>query len=217
MTSKPDNVKSGLEQSCAYWDQRAAHSSTDCERVEQSRRAQRMRFEAFLIAHDLQGRSVLDVGCGVGDFWEHLKRRGIACDYVGFDLAPEMIRRCLERFPGVPFKTGNLLEWDPGRSFDYVVAFGVHGIKVAGGRAVLESVTRRQFELSAMAAHTTLLTDRYAGFAPHIQAWNPEEALTLALQITPYVLLQHDYLPNSFSLTLYREPLIDTRKGLLLD
>ena len=30
-----------------------------------------------------------------------------------------------------------------------------------------------------------------------------------------YVILRHNYLPNSFSITLYREPLIDTRRDLL--
>jgi len=86
-----------------------------------------------------------------------------------------------------------------------------------GGRELLRRVTRRQFELCRRAAHVDLLTDRYPGFDPHIQSWRVEEVLTLALSITPYVALRHDYLPNAFSVTLYREPLIDSCPGLLLD
>ena len=41
--------------------------------------------------------------------------------------------------------------------------------------------------------------------------------LTLALSITPYVRLEHDVLPNDFSITLYREPLIDRADDLVID
>ncbi len=210
-------MTNGLQQAQAYWDKRAAEAATDCEKVEQSRRAQRMRFEVFVLNHDLNGKTLLDVGCGMGDLWEHLLARGIHCDYTGIDISPEMVRRCRERFPGVPFECQNILEWNRGQQFDYTIAVGIHNIKVDGGWELLEQVTRRQFELCRVATHISLLTDRYTGFAPHIQPWRAEAILTLALDITPYVVLRHDYLPNDFSVTLYREPLIDTRADLVLD
>ncbi len=43
------------------------------------------------------------------------------------------------------------------------------------------------------------------------------QVLALALEVTPWVVLRHDYLPNDLSVTLYREPLIDTRNDLMLD
>jgi SAM-dependent methyltransferase len=177
-----------------------------------------MRFETFLLDHDVHGKSILDLGCGVGDLWAHLQSREIACEYVGLDLSAEMIAHCRERFTGTDFQHVNVLEWDPNRRFDYVVSFGIHNIRVRHARVMLETVTRRQFELCTKAAHVSLLTDRYAkGFAPYLQPWRAEHVLTLALAITPYVVLRHDYLPNDLSVTLYREPLIDTRAGLVLD
>ena len=90
----------GLERARLYWDERAKNFAENCEAVEQSKRTQRMRFEVFVSFHDLRGKSVLDVGCGVGDLCGHLQERGIDCEYTGFDVSPEMIRRCRERFPG---------------------------------------------------------------------------------------------------------------------
>ncbi len=201
----------------AYWDDKVRASDSNPERVEQSQRTQKMRFEAFVLNHDLSGRSLLDVGCGVGDLLNHLQRREIDCEYDGFDISPEMVKLCREKFPGIRFESGNFLDWNPGKSFDYTIAVGIHNIKLDGAREVLERVTRKQFELSRIAAHVSLLTDRYAGFAPHILAWRVEEVLSMALEITPYVVLRHDYLPNDFSITLYREPLIDTGRNLRLD
>jgi ubiquinone/menaquinone biosynthesis C-methylase UbiE len=211
------SLKTSHKELLAYWNNRARSATTDCERVEWNQRTQRMRFEAFVLNHDLNGKSVLDVGCGVGDLYAHLQARGLRCDYTGFDLSPEMIQRCRSRFPGVSFESGDFLEWSPDRQFDYTVAIGIHNIKVDNVREVVQRVTQRQFGLCQVAAHLSILTDRYSGFAPHIQAWHAEEVLSLALQITPYVVLRHDYLPNDFSVTLYREPLIDTRKDLILE
>lgn len=201
-----------------YWEERARRAETDCEKIESGRRAQCMRFEAFVIQHELRGKSILDVGCGVGDFWQHLQRRGVDYRYLGVDIAPAMVQRARERFPGTPFECRNILERRPDRQFDYCVAFGIHAnVRLDRGRELLEAVTRRQFELCRVAAHVTALTDRYHGFAPHVQAWRAEEVLSMALDITPCLVLRHDYLPNDFSVTLYRKLLIDTNRNLLLD
>jgi hypothetical protein len=54
-------LNNGLQETQRYWDKRAAESATDCERVEQS---QRMRFEAFVLYHDLNGKSLARATCG---------------------------------------------------------------------------------------------------------------------------------------------------------
>lgn len=199
-----------------YWNTKASREASDCARIESGQRAQRMRFENFVVHHDLAGSRILDVGCGVGDFYDHLKRRGIGCGYLGVDIAEQMVSRCRERFPEASFEVADITGWQPAEPCDYAVSFAIHNVRMEGGRELLESVTRRQFELCTKAAHVSLLTDRFSGFDAHIQPWRAEEVLSLALSITPYVVLRHDYLPNDFSVTLYREPLIDTRKDLFL-
>lgn len=215
--SPNEPTASGLAGVQAYWEKKAANETADFARIESGPRGQRMRFENFALHHDLEDASILDIGCGVGDFHEHLRRRSFRGRYLGIDLADGMIARCRERFPEACFERRDLLSWQTDERWDYTVALAIHNIRMPGGWELLESVTRRQFELCCRAAHVDLLTDRYAGFDPHIQSWNAEKVLGLALSITPYVVLRHDYLPNDFSVTLYREPLIDTRGGLLLD
>lgn len=212
----PYDPKSSVQDLRSFWDTMAVDQETDCAKIGVSLRAQRMRFEAFLIDHDLTGKSILDVGCGLGDLWGHLRAKGIECEYFGTDISQEMIRQCRTRFPETSFEVCNILEWNPARQFDYVVAFGIHNIKVDGAAELLDRVTRRQFDLCRYAAHTSILTDRYSGFGPQAQSWRAEEGLSLALGITPFVVLRHDYLPNDFSLTLYRRPLIETRSDLRL-
>jgi SAM-dependent methyltransferase len=201
----------------AYWEWRASHAAKDDERIESGGRAQRMRFEVFLRVHDVRGCSLLDVGCGVGDFYGRLMGSGVECRYHGVDLAPAMIARARERFPLGMFELRDIVAQPPPRMFDYTVAFAIHNVRVPNGRTIMEQTLRRQFELASRAAHMSLLTDRYAGFDAHIQPWRAEDILELALSVSPYVALRHDYLPHDFSVTLYRQPLIDARPELVED
>ena len=128
-----------------------------------------------------------------------------------------MIRRARERFPEARFRVGDSLAGLQGAPFDYTVSIGIHNVKVPGAWDLLASSMHQQFAACRVAAHLSLLTDRYDRFADHIQAWKVEDVLGLALSITPYVALRNDYLPNDFSVTLYRSPLIDTDSSLMLD
>lgn len=74
---------------------------------------------------DLDGRSVLDIGCGEGYCARELKRRG-AGDYVGLDLSAEMIaaakaQDARDHF-GIDYRACNVLEYVPERQFDLCVA-----------------------------------------------------------------------------------------------
>lgn len=202
-------MKASLEAVQKFWDERARSNNTDCYKVDSSKRTQLMRFLAFAQLARLEGASILDIGCGTGDFFDFLKQQGINADYTGFDISPAMVERCRERFPDAKFVSGDFLDWISDRTFDYTVAIAIHNIKADGARDILEATLRRQFELSDSAAHLSILSSRYEGFDSHIQAWNPMEILELAMSITPYVAFRHDYLPHDFSLTLFKAPTID--------
>jgi SAM-dependent methyltransferase len=200
----------------SYWNRKAEEGEQDSVKIDASPRTQAMRFEAFALDHDLTRATVLDVGCGVGDFWGHMQLRGGAAKYLGIDLSPAMIERARAKYPQASFASLDILE-EKLEPYDYTVAFGIHNnIRMQNGWELLRRVTTRQFELCRRAAHVSLLTDRYQGFEASRQAWRAEEVLTFALTLTPFVVLKHNYLPNDFSVTLYREPLIDTCPDLLL-
>jgi SAM-dependent methyltransferase len=192
-----------------HWDNMARQPGGDLAKVDTSAHSQSYRFMMFSRFNDLRGASLLDVGCGVGDFWAHL--RGLAPDtrYTGVDLSAAMVERCRERFPEARFEAVNLLTWDTEERWDYVTAFAIHNIVTEKGWDILEANTRRQFEFCRVAAHLSLLTTQFQGYAPHIQPWDPARLLALAFSLTPYVSLRHDYLPHDFSITMYREPLAD--------
>ena len=58
-------------------------------------RNQKQQFLRFRIlkeiSENLEGTSVLDIGCGFGDFYNYLKKNDINVKYTGFDISPKII------------------------------------------------------------------------------------------------------------------------------
>lgn len=93
---------------------------------------------------ELDGRSVLDLGCGEGYCARELKRRG-AGDYLAVDLSTQMIeaarlQEARDRY-GIEYRVGNAVEFQPDRRFDLCVAvFLFNYLKVEEMRRVFSMV-----------------------------------------------------------------------------
>jgi len=62
----------------------------------ESAEAQKYRFDAFIKNINLEGLSILDVGCGLGNLLEHLTEENISVKYTGVDILPGMIAHALQ-------------------------------------------------------------------------------------------------------------------------
>ncbi len=163
---------------------------------------QRARFAVLASVCRLAGRSVLDVGCGLGDFYAYLRQQDIETTYTGLDLTPAMIDRARERFPQVRLHTGNLLEYD-GPGADVVVASGLFAFV---NLAQVVPMLQRMVALCGVAVACNFLSDSTPVRHPREFYADPGAMLRHARRLTPYVTLRHDYMHHDFTLFLYREP-----------
>jgi ubiquinone/menaquinone biosynthesis C-methylase UbiE len=155
---------------------------------------------------------VLDLGAGLGDFLVHLWMNGIDCDYTGLDLCEHLMRAAGARFaeaapPRPRFVVGDILEQPEPRepTYDYVVSSGVFGLKTAATVERVVPTLERMFALCRRAVAVNLLSARTERRAARSEYFEPSDILQAALRITPAITLRHDYLPNDFTLFLYRE------------
>jgi len=171
-----------------------------------SSRSQAVKFDVIADAADLTGLSVLDVGCGLAHFADHLERRYPGVEYAGIDLSPQMIAQARARRPDLRLEVGNLLDYDLGRRFDVVVANGIFYLLGPEAPVLLRSLVTRMWSLAdQLVAFTTLSTWAPEHHAGEFQA-DPLDTLGFCRTLTPRITLRHDYMPHDFTVFLHREP-----------
>lgn len=173
-----------------------------------SRSAQEKRFKALLALGDFHGRSLLDVGCGFGDFLEFLLARGIRARYTGLDICEPMVRRSRERFDGqgAEFVVADALTYDPAERFDYVVASGIFGLDSPEVRERIRPTLARMFAWSREGLAVNFLSRRASTHADGRVYLDPAQTLDMGFELTRAARLDHGYLPNDFTLYLYNTP-----------
>lgn len=176
-----------------------------------SRDSQRTRFAVLADTADLDGRSVLDVGCGLGDFLAWFQERGISVDYTGIDLTPSLIASCHGRFPSSRFLVCDLLAADNPlaqgfESFDYVFASGIFYLRSHEPKQYLESMIKAMVARSRRGvAFNSLSAWCPSPIDPGEFRADPAETLETARKVLPWAVMRHDYHPCDFTISLRRE------------
>ncbi len=179
--------------------------------------SQDTRFAKAVRLVEFEGRSVLDVGCGLADFCEFLERRIFSSplDYTGLDINPELIKACQTRFPHKPFSVGNiLLDLTPGAKWDVVTMFGLLNLRFSefGNIDFAREMIVKAFSLTRDTLIVDMLSELTDASYPvenFVYYYKPDDMLRFALTLTPYVSISHDYpsIPQrEFMIVMRKQP-----------
>jgi len=176
----------------------------------QGRDQQLRRFEALRALGAFHERSLLELGCGNGEFYHYLRSCGVRPFYTGLDASAELAAEARARFAGEEtcrFEVGRAADFQPASAFDYVIASVPPAADsvVSGGPALAQALTRL-FSWCTIGAAAILPTTRAPARLPRPVRVDPAAALKAALRLTPAVRLAHDFLPADFTVYLYRTP-----------
>jgi trans-aconitate methyltransferase len=177
-------------------------------------RSQTARFAALCKVGDLEGRSVLDVGCGLGDFHKYLIDHYESVDYTGIDINPRYIESARQLYPDVHFEVADFEEYagEPacnavaimGRPFDYVCASGVFAVKIPNYKDIYFGQIKKMFTLARKGIAFTMLDAEYHNNDKEYAAYSVEEVRAFCLSLADDVVVYHDYLPHDFTVILRR-------------
>jgi SAM-dependent methyltransferase len=170
-----------------------------------------LAFEVLAAVGDLCGPrspSVLDIGCGLGDFLGYLRGRGFVGRYSGVDLVPEFIEAARVRHDdtesAVSFIFADIL--DPDLSLnphDYVIASSLFDYRTPDSVERLTRTVRRLYDLCRRGLAWNVL-----GVAPpdreDLYAVPPGELLALCEALTPWFVVRGDYAPHALTFYLYK-------------
>jgi trans-aconitate methyltransferase len=167
-----------------------------------SREAQQIRFRILAGIGSLEGKSILDAGCGLGDFYGFLKFNFANFDYLGIDLLPKMIKGARAKYPEAHFEIGDILEYR-GRTFDYIISSGIFSFKIANHKTVYFEMLKKLFSFSRQGLAFNML-DRNGHLDDELYAaYDKEEIFSFCLTLTEKLRLIDDYSPQDFTFYLY--------------
>ena len=169
----------------------------------QSRRSQLRRFAVLLEVGPLANTRVLDIGCGVGDLYHALRRRGSAVTYTGFDILPEMVAHARRRFPEAQFEVRDVLQGLGPERFDYVLCSGAFNVNFGRNVAAVQGVLSELLRCCTRGAAINFLSTRARDRDAILFNYDPETLFAYGQTLTPHVRLLEGYLPNDFTLYLY--------------
>lgn len=171
--------------------------------------SQKIRFRVLSEIGDLNGKTILDVGCGLGDFYGFLvnEKKLKLRKYLGIDINPLMIIGAKKKYPGVEFRVGDLTGVLPKESFDYVFESGIFNLKIPHWEKFVYKVLTQMYEVSKVGVGANFLSI----FSPFTKDKNSYYADTCEVlrfvftKLTTKAIFRHDYKPNDFTIFFYKD------------
>ncbi|HUQ86865.1 MAG TPA: methyltransferase domain-containing protein [Vicinamibacterales bacterium] len=164
-----------------------------------------LRFSILKQAGIESGMSVLDVGCGFGDFYGWLRQQGIDARYTGADINPALVEIAKANHPDAAFVVADLQVEDLRTRFDFVVSSSAFNLKLdaTDNYAFAADMLARAYAIADRGVAFDFLSS-YVDFtgdgAFHYQ---PERIFEIAKRLTKRVTLRHDYPLFEFCVYLY--------------
>ncbi len=170
-----------------------------------SREIQEIRFAVLAEIGIRAGDSVLDVGCGFGDFMGWFERQHGTIRYTGIDLSPDLLREARRRYAAGRFLQGELFDVAfAEQSFDWVILSGALNEQLHDQGAYMRRVVARMFALSRCGVAFNLLDARTLR-AHDLQSHQPQEVWRWCSTLCPDCHMRDDYLANDFTIYMYRD------------
>jgi len=163
--------------------------------------SQRLRFEVLAANVALEGKSLLDVGCGVGDLWGFFVEKNVLVDYTGVDIVASVVEEARRRHPDVRFECRDLFAVEPleRERYDVVFCSGTFNLDLGNNRAFLADALPRLLRLARESLVVNFLHRRSKRQHQHCVYYDPDE---VAAVLEPWgfdVRILDDYLPNDFT------------------
>lgn len=173
----------------------------------ESEAAQELRFKQLVGNIDLNGKTILDVGCGTGNLLEYISRQFKNFNYTGIDVLPHMIQRAEEKKLNGRFVCMDLFKGSPydNKTFDVIFSSGIFNLNLGNNQEFLMDAVDIFQNLAREAVSFNLLWDKSADKDLKYFYFSPEEVqdtLSSKYRDTWRVSIVKGYLHNDFTVHL---------------
>lgn len=188
-----------------YRERLQAHGASPAALATGNAERRDIRFGVLAGIGTLEGSSVLDIGCGMGDFYAYLRERGVHVRYTGYDITPDFVSLAAQRHPDARFEVRDVQADGIPQRFDYVVSSQTFNNRLLhdDNLAVMQDVLRRAHAVADKGVVFDMITDHVDFREERLFYYSPETMFRFAKTLTKRVQLRHDYPLYEFALYLY--------------
>ena len=167
---------------------------------------QKLRFQIFDECMQIDDdTSILDVGCGFGDFYDYLKLDDRVFIYEGCDISPEIIGIAKKMRPNIRFKICDLRDgMYLKKSFDYVCISGIFNFKISNNEKFLQETLVTAYSICKKGVIVNMTTDKVDFKDSLLHYYNPSAVIDFCSSMTRKMIIRHDYPLFEFTMGLYR-------------
>ena len=168
-------------------------------------RSMAVRFRALVKDTPVQGKSILDAGCGMGDLLPFLYAKTTDFKYLGVDINKEFIKLAKRHYEGHRFEVGDPFNKRVG-NFDIIISSGV-----MNGNAPNWLAKRKKMIANLFSQTDEVLAFNMAGGLkpipddPLIAYADPNEIYNYCQSLTERVKLNTSYLDKDFTITMFKK------------
>jgi SAM-dependent methyltransferase len=167
---------------------------------------QRLRFDVLFRGLDPKGKTILDIGCGLGDLVPYLeeKTRG-DFTYIGIDIAEKLVEDAKTRYTHkkITFYTGDIFTVNI-PTIDIAVLSGALSFKTENIEQYAYATMNTMFTLCREAACLNFLSTYVDFELEKNQHYQPETVFSKAKMLSKTVNLIHDYPLYEFTIQVIR-------------
>jgi len=172
-----------------------------------SARAASVRYEQLLADIDVDGKTILDVGCGFGDLIPFINSKTKSFDYLGIDIMSEFIKVAQKKYPKYKFLTGDYLGHPLSQKFDVIFCSGSLNSNIIGAESFRRHAIKNLFNHANYA-----LSFNLTGSCPQpenkkafrVYYSNSLEILMYCLGLTRKVILRQHYKKKDFTVVMFK-------------
>ena len=172
-------------------------------------RSMALRFRALVKEVPVEGKSVLDAGCGLGDLLPYLYAKAPYFRYLGVDRSEKFIAVAKKRYEGHQFQVGDPFKHPIGM-YDVVLSSGVMNGNVddwlVKRKKMIKCLWRQTGEVLAFNMAGGLRPIRDDSLIAYADA---QEIFDFCKTLSRRVVLKTDYLEKDFTVVMFKSLYLD--------
>lgn len=164
---------------------------------------QQARYRVLTQIADLNNRTILDLGCGLGDFYGYLIDKNIKIkEYLGIDINQNLIYEARLKYHLAKFKIGDI--YSVNNHFDYIIACGLFGYKLSDYQDKYFAVIKKMFAKSIKGIGFNLLDESSCIHEELCAYFDPAIVEKFVKKLSKNIKIIKGYLSNDFSIFVYK-------------